>query len=218
MGRPVLDLTDQQFGRLRAVRLDGKKGCHAAWLCECQCGQTVRVTSSNLRSGTTQSCGCLNRERVSVALKQSSTIHGMRYTRVYNVWLNMKQRCTNPNNDHFPAYGGRGITVCQRWMESFEAFYEDMGDPPSDDHTIDRKNVHGSYEPSNCRWATREMQTSNTQRSVMLTYMDKTQTAKQWAIELGIPPRTVARRARSGWPIEKILSQIDNRGLHNRSS
>lgn len=214
MGRPIIDLAGQQFGRLVVVRLDGKKGNHAAWHCQCQCGQTARVTSNNLRTGTTQSCGCLNRERVSDALKESSTTHGMRYTRIYDVWLNMKQRCTNPNNDHFPAYGGRGIVICDRWMMSFEAFYEDMGDPPSEDYTIDRKNVHGNYEPGNCRWVPREVQASNTQRSVMLTFQGRTQTAKQWALELGIRPGTVAQRARKGWPVEKILSKSDGRGKH----
>ena len=217
MGRPVIDLMGQQFGRLTVVRMDGKKGNHAAWHCLCLCGQTVRVTSNNLRAGVTQSCGCLNRERVSAALKESSTTHGKRYTRVYDVWLNMKQRCTNPNNDHFPAYGGRGISICNRWMDSFEAFYADMGDPPSDDHTIDRKDVHGNYEPGNCRWATREAQASNTQRSVMLTYQGRTQTAKQWALELGIRPGTVAQRARKGWPVDRILSTADGRGMHRRA-
>lgn len=214
MGRPVIDLTGQQFGRLSVIQMDGKKRNHAAWLCQCQCGRSTRVSSNNLRSGMTQSCGCLNRERVSAALAESSTTHGKRHTRVYNIWLNMKQRCTNPRNDHYPAYGGRGITVCTRWLNSFEAFYEDMGDPPSDIHTIDRENVHGNYEPANCRWLPREAQASNTQRSVLLTFQGRTQTAKQWAIELGIRPGTIARRARSGWAVERVLSKVDCRGRH----
>ena len=164
----------------------------------------------------TQSCGCLKRERAGESIRVRTTTHGMRRTRVYEVWLNMKQRCTNPRHDHYPAYGGRGIAVCPQWLESFEAFYADMGNPPSDDHTIDRKDVHGNYEPSNCRWATREEQTHNTQRSVMLTYQGRTQTAKQWATELGIRPGTVAQRARKGWSVDRILSKTDGRGLHNR--
>jgi hypothetical protein len=117
----------------------------------------------------------------------------------------MKDRCLNPRNDRYADYGGRGITVCTAWRESFEQFYADMGEPPTDSHTIDRKDNSVGYQPDNCRWATKTEQNNNTRKNVLLTHDDRTQTIAQWARELGLSPKTLAKRIRNGWDIQRAL-------------
>lgn len=150
------DLTGQRFGRLVAIRLDAPvlvSGIRRRmWSCLCDCGKTVSVISLALMSGKSRSCGCL---RIDVISK-----HGKSKSPEFRTWSHMIQRCTNPSNDRYKDYGGRGIKVCDRWM-SFEAFSEDMGCRPSINHSIDRINNDGNYEPGNCRWATHSEQQNN---------------------------------------------------------
>jgi hypothetical protein len=140
-------------------RLPGRKA-----RCRCDCGTEVIVHCTNLGRDNTTSCGCFHRERSSAA----RFVHGHAVkhsrTREYRIWTNMKTRCSNPNADNYSYYGGRGIRVCSRWAESFAAFLEDMGACPSPDHTIDRINADGDYEPGNCRWATMKLQSNNRAR------------------------------------------------------
>lgn len=157
----LLDLTGQPFGRL-TVTSRGPNGKHGEvrWHCRCTCGNETLVYAGNLRSGDTRSCGCLSRE----LLVTRSTTHGAARvgaeTPEYHAWHAMFQRCTNPHHASWEDYGGRGVTVCERW-QSFENFIADMGPRPSPKHSLDRTNNDGNYEPSNCRWATWNEQARN---------------------------------------------------------
>ena len=125
--------------------------------CECSCGNIRAFRIDHLRSGASQSCGCLQKEIVSAA----NSTHGMSGSPEFYVWSTMIQRCTNTNHHKFPNYGGRGISICAAWLADFNSFYADMGPRPSSKHSIDRINNDGNYEPSNCRWATASQQVSN---------------------------------------------------------
>lgn len=152
----------QIYGNLTVVELwlDHDYPSHQKWHCKCSCGIDIVAWASSLVSGNTKSCGCLQRKRTS----EASTTHGEGHTATaeYRCWTHIKTRCYNPRIKNFDCYGGRGITVCERWRDSFENFLADMGRRPSPNHSIDRyPNPDGNYEPSNCRWATRSQQEQN---------------------------------------------------------
>lgn len=154
-----LDLTGQKFSRLVALRIVGKsKSGEMIWRCLCDCGTETDVKLGKLRSSRTRSCGCLFDEGDN-RLTHGEARKGKR-SREWRIWDNAKSRCYNPRSTSFKYYGQRGITMCDRWRNSFEAFLEDMGRCP-DGLTIDRIENDGNYEPGNCRWATRSQQNSN---------------------------------------------------------
>ena len=153
MGRPIKDMTGMRFGKLTVVGFSHVAENRAAWWdCVCDCGNQCKVEGRKLRSGHKQSCRCFLAESVA----QRSATHGLSKTRLFIVWQHMKDRCYNQNHTHFKHYGGRGITVCEAWKDDFKAFYDwAMANGYRDGLTIDRIDVDGHYEPSNCQWITR---------------------------------------------------------------
>lgn len=203
------DLTGQRFGRLV---IDGYAGVRGAgrgqtiWLCRCDCGSTTSVAAGHLRCGHTRSCGCLRTG------PPASKTHGKRRTPEYGTWSKMVQRCINPRDRAFVYYGGRGIGVCDRWRQSFEAFLADVGPRPSPNHSIDRINNDGHYEPSNVRWATDLEQGRNTRRKRVVTFKGREMCLAEAIILSGISQSTVEGRLRKGWPEKDALTTPPVRG------
>ena len=195
------DLTGQKFGRLTVLTLCDVVHGKARWNCSCDCGGSTIAFGANLKRGNTLGCGCVRRERTGDANRR----HGQTKTPEHHVWQNMRQRCTNQRNKAYGYYGGRGISVCQRW-DSFENFIADMGPRPSSKHSIERKDVNGNYEPGNCRWATAKEQMNNTRRNRLVEYQDRTQTLAQWCDELGLKSLRVMKRLDLGWSPEEAFT------------
>ena len=192
------DLVNLRFGHLVVTRYAGIRNRNRSWECLCDCGNNTIVLGTNLRRGTTQSCGCLR--------KIVATKHGMRYTAEYRIWKHMRGRCLCPTDASFDRYGERGISICQQWIDSFDSFYSDMGPRPSPKHSIDRIDNSLGYTPENCRWATSTIQANNRRSNHLVTYNGKTHTITEWAQIVGIKQPTLRKRLRNGWSIERALT------------
>lgn len=164
----MIDLTGQIFSHLTVICYAGKRNKKNLWECLCSCGNTHFVTTSNLRRGNVISCGCFKKAFMK-KLGDAQVHHGhslrklSKRTPTYNSWQNMKYRCYNPNAESYHNYGTLGIIVCERWLNSFENFLQDMGERPMG-KTLDRTNPFGNYEPSNCKWSTPKEQSNNTRK------------------------------------------------------
>src|SRR5262245_17598928 len=155
----VIDIAGKRFGRwtVLVIHPERYRNRHALWLCRCEeCGTEHVVRGDTLRGGESTNCGCIPRKKQGEKLGKCRRTHGMSRSRAYRCWESMLQRCFNPRNPWYSFYGGRGITVCERWL-IFENFYADVGDPPPG-LSLDRIDNNGNYEPSNCRWATSAVQ------------------------------------------------------------
>lgn len=200
-----LNLTGERFGRLIVEEQAGKDSSgHSTWLCRCDCGNTKVARGSHLKRGYIQSCGCL----VVDTLRKNSTKHGLEKTRIYRIWSGMISRCYNPESNRYHRYGDRGITVCEDWRNDVQSFYDwAMANGYRDDLTIERKDNDGPYSPDNCVWATMKQQQNHTSRNRYVTIDGETKTVSQWAEENGIKKSAVYGRLKSGWPIERAVTE-----------
>ena len=201
------NLIGKKFGRWTVLSYVEKRGHNRYWNCQCECGTVKEVNESNLKRGATTSCGCYRKEYLATERKT----HGMVGTRIYNIYSSMKNRCNNPNEKSYPNYGGRGITICKEWNDNFHSFFDwAMANGYRDDLTIDRIDVNGNYEPSNCRWADINVQANNTRKNRFITFNGKTKTLQQWSIETGIPRTDISNRLSYGWSLDKALTMKPN--------
>lgn len=198
------DLTGREFGRWKVLAFSHiRKSKYAYWKCQCSCGTEKFVRGCKLRGGESKSCGCLHKELASLRL----TTHGMTNTSIYRIWTNMKVRCYDPNNKGFKDYGGRGITICPEWLNSFEIFYKDVGNRP-DGMSLDRIDNAGNYEPSNVQWATKEDQENNKRSNVYYEYDGKRLTVPQWGRLKGVKISNLYERINKlGWTFEEAITR-----------
>lgn len=198
------------FGRLTVVeQLPSKRHpcgkTSQCFLAKCTCGNTSEVLWSRLASGKTTSCGCYRVE----ASRLKQITHGMRATPEYAIWCAMRSRTSNPNSRVFRIYGGRGISVCQRWKDSFEAFIADVGRRPSPKHSLERLDVNGDYTPENVVWASMKTQQRNRRNNHMLTIGSETKCLAEWAEISGIQYATLLRRVKVGWsPYDAVFAKV----------
>lgn len=194
------------FGRLLVTHRLPNKGKRVMWNCVCECGGTTAVSTDSLRDGKVRSCGCLKKESIAAV----NFSHGACNTRAYKSWSHMKYRCTNESSAKYKSYGGRGITVCDRWIGSFENFLSDMGQPPPG-CTLDRIDVNGNYEPDNCRWATAKQQGNNTRANVIVSAFGFTGTMKQVTEHFGCNYKSVHQRINVyGYSTEEAIDACKN--------
>jgi len=196
-----------RYGQLTVVEetdgmVSGGENKHQV-LCRCDCGTEKVIRLDLLRNGKARTCGC--RQRMT---------HGETGTYTYSTWVNMKDRCRNPHSPDYPRYGGRGVHICERWLD-FAAFLEDMGERPSCT-TLDRIDNNGDYEPCNCRWATKKEQGRNRRNNRTLTHDGETLCLSEWAERLNVVPNTIKCRLASGWSIDDAVT-VPSGGSRNAS-
>lgn len=192
------DLTGQKFGLLTVLRRSEKKSKPSKWICQCSCENKtiVEVSRTNLIKGKTKSCGCLKHRG-----------HHLCDTRLYSIWIDMKQRCSNPNSKAYKNYGGRGIKVCNEWRDNFINFYNwATSNGYNDKLEIDRINNDDDYSPNNCKWITHQEQQLNKRNNKMITYNGITKPLKSWTDELGIDYHKTLCRLWIGWSIEDAFN------------
>lgn len=202
------DLLNQKFGKLTVIEFVEVRSKFAYWKCRCECGNERVVRGSNLLSGQTKSCGCLN--------TTSHVKHREGKARLYVIWAGMKQRCENANRKDYPKYGGRGISVCEEWHE-YTAFREwAIANGYDDTKSIDRIDNDGKYCPENCRWVGFEAQQVNKNNNSELTINGETKTASEWSTISGISADRIRKRKRNGWSDEDaVFKPLDKNHQHN---
>lgn len=201
-----VDRTGQVFGRLTVVRAtdDRTSAGSVKWLCKCICGVEKVVSGSALKAGHSSSCGCYFLEVAAEKGRKRAT-HGMTDTKAYRTWSGMKHRCYVESDKKYADYGGRGIRVCDRWLDSFENFLADMGSPEPD-QTIDRMDVDGDYSPTNCRWATQIEQQNNRRDNVIIDLGGERLTMAQYARKHGLNQDKIQQRLARGWSMERAVA------------
>lgn len=191
-----IDNTGDVFGKWTAVEYLGK----GKYLCRCECGTEASVAAGNLRNGGSTQCkNCSGKQN-------ASTKNGVTQYVEYRIYKHMIRRCTNSSDKRYSLYGGRGVSVCDRWVESFFNFLKDMGRRPTDQHSIDRIDNDGNYEPSNCRWATAKQQANNRSTSVLHSAFGKSQTLRGWADETGVSYDLLKARLKRGLSMQQAIT------------
>ena len=203
---------NDKYGRLKIISLhhtrqylykSGIKKTIEYYLCECECGKKAIIEKNRLKTGRTKSCGCLRKEIIS---KIKGT-HHLTKTRIFRIWDCMKTRCLNKNYTYFKHYGGRGITICDEWKNDFKQFYDwAINNGYAENLTIDRIDVNGNYEPSNCRWVTMKQQRRNTTKNIFVEINGVKKVLIDWCTDYKIKYTTVLSRIHSGWEIVKALT------------
>ena len=202
MGKKI-DLTGAVIGRWTVICSDTKKGNFTMWKCRCECGTTRSVPTGGLLHGNSKSCGCLHKEIVSKLFR----IRGDAQTKTYNAWRAMINRCYRENTQYWHIYGGRGIAVCNEWRESFDRFYQDMGDAPKGRYYLDRIDNNGNYCKENCRWATSAQNIRNRSNTFIIEWEGKKRLLVDVCDELGLRHATIYQRiAQRGWSVERALT------------
>lgn len=196
-----IEMVGKKFARLTVVQEAGKdKSRNRLWKCICDCGGETISSGVDLRRGKARSCGCYQKEVARQTCLKRNITHGMTGTRIFNIWIGIRKRCLCEKELNYKNYGGRGITICQEWQEDFSNFYAWAMDNGYDDElTIDRIDVNGNYEPSNCRWITHKEQSNNTRRNHFVSYNGVSKTIAQWAEITGINRSTIWDRLDNGW-------------------
>ena len=205
----TVDLMGKQFGRLTVIAPAGTTSKRRLWRAECVCGKHKVVCSYYLTSGRTKSCGCWLTEHCAGIGKRTTThghSKGRTRTPEYEAWYGIRSRCANTSRHNYARYGGRGIRVCERWMK-FENFLADMGQRPSAAHSLDRIDNDGNYEPTNCRWATRQEQQRNTSHSRKVNVAGVIASVAEHAERAGLPAMAVIKRLDRGWDAVDALSK-----------
>lgn len=199
----VIDLSGQRFGRLTVIAQAGKmQNGRIAWKVVCDCGNETVVSGHELKQNRTKSCGCSRKKKDSHSHSQNTK----RANRIYTAWRNMRNRCNNSKHPLFKYYGGRGVEICKEW-DVFKNFHDwAMYNGYSDGLTLDRVDVNGNYEPSNCRWVDMKVQANNKRNNRKLTLQGETHTVAEWVAITGINSNVIRSRIRYGWTDEKILT------------
>lgn len=207
MRNAITDIVGKKFHRLSVIRICGKTNSGMTKvLCKCDCGSERECAAADVKRGHAKSCGCLQRE----AVRRTMTTHGATVNKnaspEYRIWCSAKERCTNASCPRYADYGGRGITMCSRWVDSFSTFYADMGPRPTKSHTLDRIDNNKGYSKANCRWATRTEQANNTRVNCIITFDGKSLTTAEWSRLVGINSKVLSARIRNGWTACEALT------------
>ena len=204
------DLTGKKFGKLEVIGVHDTGSRKTYYVCQCDCGNVKVVRADALISGATKSCGCIKKEQDKINLSANHK-HKMSGTRIYETWQDMKRRCYNKQNARYDRYGGRGITVCDEWLNNFQSFYDwAISNGYSDDLTIDRIDNDGNYEPSNCRWSTAKEQCNNRGSNINITIGNATKSLMRWCEIFNVDYKKVyARYKRNGYEgIDRLFNDI----------
>lgn len=211
---PCIDMTGKKINMLTVLyRSESLKG-RTRWHCRCDCGKELDIDYGHLKNGQ-YSCGCATSKRISEKMK----VHGMTDTRLFGIWMKMKERCYRKAHKSYKDYGGRGITICQEWLDNFMNFYNWAMENGYDENadfmqcTLDRIDTNGNYEPSNCRFITMKEQCNNRRNNHFLEYKGEKHTISQWAELLKIKKATIFRRVKNGWTDAQALGFESRKGV-----